>query len=250
MGLVVVPIAGNSSRFKAEGIKSPKWSLPIGNLTALEVSLQAIKGFIAQNYKVKIVCLESMRSKLEAIILNSKYKNLISIKTVEHTPNGQALSVLAGIDEEDFEDHLIIWNCDSWINPNAIVNLNDSNNYLVCSDMEGDHWSFADVDRNGFVIETNEKVKKTIHASTGMYSFANSKIYINLVERKVRDSENIEEMYVAPLYNDLILQGTVVKIKQIDNQSFKSFGTPQDYFTVLNDEIFLDKINKIENQFY
>lgn len=241
-------MAGKSNRFSREGILSPKWSLPLGSHSMLEVSMQAVAGFISLGYEVRIVLLEDNKKYFNEIVRKNKKFNDFSIYPIPRTPNGQALSVLEALDEES-DEHLIIWNCDSWINPIESEKFGKSGNYLVCSELKGTHWSFAEVDRDGYVISTNEKKWPTRYASTGFYSFESCKVFKGaLAKELLKENTQDQEIYVAPIYNILIKHDIPVRVCEISPVNFKSFGTPKEYDEAKKDSNFINQINKVKLQ--
>jgi dTDP-glucose pyrophosphorylase len=99
-------------------------------------------------------------------------------------------------------------------------------NWLTTTQLAGDHWSFAQID-NGLVVETIEKKRISSNASVGLYGFQDA-----ITFRMAIESKNIEnsstEIYVAPLYNELIHLGLQVRLHEIEADCFVSAGTPEE----------------------
>lgn len=221
--VLVIPIAGRSSRFAEQGIIGPKWALEIGNKSMLERSLETALD-LAEPSQVVIVALSQHRSVLRRILSRLPFQ--LSVKFVDETPSGQALSVCAGIEWTDPNAQLIVWNCDSWIEPGRVGRGIWGSNALVCARLPGSHWSFALADDRMSVLRTAEKDRISDWCSLGLYSFSSVQMYKEAVRSvdKARD-----ELYIAPLFNSLIENGASVNLVPVSASSFQVYGTPEEF---------------------
>ncbi len=88
-------------------------------------------------------------------------------------------------------------------------------------------WSFSREDEAGRVVEVREKEPISCWASTGTYYFASGAVFVKLAESRILvDQAESGEFYVAPLYNDVIANGGLVKNYVIER--LFCFGTPLD----------------------
>lgn len=224
--MIVIPLAGESSRFKNEGILEPKWSLTVGGKTILEKSLESVLPSIREFENILFIVSAESECTLRSII--DRYKSLnVHVSTLYKSTMGQADSVLQGLKDGnyDLEDRLVIWCGDSAFEPTALNFRSCSGNWLATAMLEGDHWSFAEL-VNGEVRQVTEKVRISNHASIGLYGFSSAREFMELNLMQVLD--DYKEMYVAPLYNQLIKLNRRVDIIEIDGKKFLPFGTPQE----------------------
>ena len=90
-------------------------------------------------------------------------------------------------------------------------------------------WSYAKLDKKGYVSEVAEKKPISDHATVGVYYFKKGSNYVKAAEQMI--SKNIRtnnEFYVCPVYNECILNGEKIKIFNIDSESMWGLGTPED----------------------
>ena len=232
--MIVIPMAGKSSRFYNEGFEVPKYKLPIFKNS--NVFCEALKSF--KNYFALETFLFCHRaddgSKLFIINQCEKLgiKNIIFNK-VDLDTRGQAETVALGLenlDEKFLDEPIYIFNIDSFLlnfkKPNAGFLLN-TGGYLELFKGIGDHWSFAKI--NGeLVAKTSEKIRISELCSNGLYYFSSVKLFLETfrVFEKVEDGP---ELFIAPLYNLLIDQGITVKYTIIGNNDILFCGTPDEY---------------------
>jgi len=224
--LIVIPLAGESSRFKNEGIFEPKWSLIVGGKTILEKSIESVLPSMREFENILFIVNTESESTLRSIMVRYEFLN-IHVSTLDHSTMGQADSVLRGLKDGDYdlEDRLVIWCGDSAFEPTALNFRSRSGNWLATSMLEGDHWSFVEL-VNGEVRQVTEKLRISNHASIGLYGFNSAREFMELNLTQVLD--DYKEMYVAPLYNQLIKLNRRVDIIEIDCMKFLPFGTPRE----------------------
>ena len=79
----------------------------------------------------------------------------------------------------------------------------------------------------GHVLETAEKRVISRLASTGLYWFRRASDFLRLTDEAREDAAG--ELYVAPLYNDLIAQGGVVRFQRTHPDAIRFCGTPEQF---------------------
>lgn len=157
--MIIIPIAGESSRFKKIGIKQPKWSIRLGDKFMLELSIESILDTRQHHEKILLICLQKDFELLKNIITQIRIDlEFFEIHSLKKSTNGQAQTVVFGLNLSKYNpnERLLIWCGDSYIRSlNADIKYKKEN-HLVLSDLQGDHWSFAKVSGSK-VIETIEK---------------------------------------------------------------------------------------------
>lgn len=223
--MIVVPLAGQSKRFKKLGIQKPKWSLRLGSNYVLKYALDSVLPLSGNQETLLLVVLESDKNLLNHLLDSISYKNL-AVQEIGKPTNGQAETVMLGLKKFGFnhEERLVIWCGDSYIKhlDSSLTTMNE--NHLVLSELLGDHWSFAETLGNR-VIATYEKSRVGPYASVGLYFFDTVSNYLNLTLEK---TGNQEEFYIAPLYNQLIEKNIEVTFTLIPDKDFLSLGTPEE----------------------
>ncbi len=226
--MIVVPLAGDSKRFKELGIQQPKWSLRLGDTYVLQYALDSVLPLARDHETVLLIVLERDKGTLSHLLDSTNQKN-IEVQTIQNPTNGQAETVMSGLRKFGFnsEDRLVIWCGDSYIKRLDSNLITLKKNHLVLSELIGDHWSFAKTLGNR-VIETYEKRRVGPYASVGLYYFDTISNFLKL---KLEKTGNLKEFYIAPLYNQLIEKNNEVTFTLIPSEDFLSLGTPRELIT-------------------
>lgn len=96
----------------------------------------------------------------------------------------------------------------------------------------GDNWSFVEsVSPNSTrVARVTEKDPISDLCSTGLYHFARSGDFLDAFHAELEDGPSqAGELYVAPLYNRLIMDGYDIRYRLIDVEDVIFAGIPQEY---------------------
>ena len=216
-------MAGESKRFMDVGIMKPKWSIKIGDRSVLSMSIESLKFFRFPNEKIILILRSSQTRFLKESLQENEFNNVV-IVYLDNKTAGQAETLLVGLKkiELDLNERLIVWCADAYITPDAL-NLNlENRNAIAVSKLPGKHWSFIKI-KNDLVIKTAEKRRISALASVGLYEFDSVETFLKL---KLIRQENQTEIYIAPLYNQLIENQKIVKYFEISPQNYYSFGTP------------------------
>lgn len=224
--LVIIPMAGQSSRFRDWGYEVPKWALRIADKPVIWWALQSVLPLQNSGAELRIIVKESeLDIAFETL---DELQDLVEIFSISHATRGQAETVnLSLVSELDLMRPLLIWNCDSLIVPRFLSILNWQNAFVVHSDLEGDHWSFFRFNHEEELIEAREKQRISNHCSLGMYGFSSIQQFRTALEST--DFSAQKELFVAPIYNEIVKGGQVVKSIEIRPEAFLSFGTPREY---------------------
>lgn len=168
----------------------------------------------------------------------------VSVCAVPEVTEGQLCTVLAASDALDPTCGLAIFNADTAV---ASTSLGDSlarseagdgvDGLLGVFRAPGDHWSFAQVDADGRVVRTAEKVRISDLATTGLYYFASTARFIDRATQAVDANRTSGgEFYVAPLYNDFIAEGANIRV--VEAEHVWPMGTPSELASTLQDPEF------------
>lgn len=231
--MIVIPMAGLSSRFFKAGFEVPKYQLMIDDAYVFDLALKSFERYFVSELFVIVLrdCFDT-RQFVEKRLQALNIKNYL-IKVLDFETQGQAETVLLGIDTPEINDNesVFIFNIDTFrydfIKPDFI---DDCAGYLEVFRGNGEHWSFIEVNDNDQVIRTTEKQRISDLCSDGLYYFASKSLYIDLItQAKERKLLVNNELYIAPIYNLLIEQGKEVRYHCIDNSEIDFCGTPDEY---------------------
>ena len=226
-------MAGLSSRFFKAGFEVPKYQLMIDDAYVFDLALKSFERYFVSELFVIVLrdCFDT-RQFVEKRLQALNIKNYL-IKVLDFETQGQAETVLLGIDTPEINDNesVFIFNIDTFrydfIKPDFI---DDCAGYLEVFRGNGEHWSFIEVNDNDQVIRTTEKQRISDLCSDGLYYFASKSLYIDLItQAKERKLLVNNELYIAPIYNLLIEQGKEVRYHCIDNSEIDFCGTPDEY---------------------
>lgn len=232
--MIVIPMAGKSSRFYNEGYKVPKYKLPVfEDSNVFSESLKSFKNYFDSDTFL-FVHRDDDGSK--DFIINQcadlNIKNII-LKKISFDTRGQAETValgLANLDDRILSEPIYIFNIDSFLlnfkKPSSNFLLN-TGGYLELFKGEGSHWSFAKVSGD-LVTKTTEKIRISKFCSNGLYYFSSSKLFLETF-KSFEINNNYSELFIAPMYNLLIDQGIIVKYSVIENNEILFCGTPDEY---------------------
>jgi dTDP-glucose pyrophosphorylase len=238
---IVIPMAGEGSRFKDVGIQTPKPLIEINGKTLIEhsVSTLGITGrfiFITKKYS------DPLQNEKLSKILSKLAPDHIEICT-DKPQHGTSYSALLAKDYINNDEELVLTNCDQHL-------IWDAENFLEKSRAEGvdgsilvhnssSHKHSYAVVKDGLVLHLAEKNPVSSNALVGLHYWKRGKDFVksaeNLVAECVKDNK---ESYVSLTYNYLINNGKKIIAHVIPANSYISLGTPRDL------EIYQAKINE------
>ena len=233
--MIVIPMAGKSSRFYKAGYTQPKYKLPLNNRTVFEEAINSFKKYFELDFFLFITRIDD-----ESIDFVDKKCRILGIRnfkivSIDFDTKGQAETVSVGlnqiISEIDIEEPLYIFNIDSirvnFSKPDFEF-LENVYGYLEVFEGEGEHWSFVDPLPNNLIKRTTEKVRISNLCSNGLYYFKNIKLFKSAL-KKMSVSNKYKELFVAPMYNFLIDEKKAVEYLKIHPDETLFSGVPEEY---------------------
>jgi dTDP-glucose pyrophosphorylase len=132
----------------------------------------------------------------------------------------------------DNDNPLLIVNSDQYIEWNSnecmyAFNANGVDGGIVTFEATHPKWSYVKLDEEGFVGEVAEKKVISNQATAGLYFWRKGSDYVRYAKQMISQDIRVNnEFYVAPVYNQAILDGKKIRIKNIT--SMWGLGTPED----------------------
>ncbi|MBB5212305.1 capsular biosynthesis protein [Microbulbifer hydrolyticus] len=237
--MIVFPMAGLSSRFAKAGFDKPKYMLEAKGETLFEHSVKGfsyyfnsqaflfvtldqpgIKDFVAEK------CQKLGLDNFEVVILDSPTK-------------GQADTVYQGLKASSFnsDESLTIFNIDTFRPGFRFPDFLDDGveGYLETFVGSGKNWSNVVPENKDSqtVALTGEKQELSEFCCTGLYywrSIASYMRYFELFQEGFGSDAQLQELYIAPMYNLAISQGRCVKYSVVPSESVIFCGVPQEYY--------------------
>ncbi|SIQ13844.1 hypothetical protein SAMN05880558_102123 [Aeromonas sp. RU39B] len=225
--MIIIPMAGLSSRFFKAGYSEPKYKLSAHGKTLFNWSLSSFKQYFDSELFI-IICRDVYDTPaFVASQLDQMGVKHYQIKTLEAETRGQAETVALALDLVPDNEPLLIFNIDTCRHqctyPDAPYDA-----WLEVFEGEGDHWSFAKIDANtDLVTETTEKVRISNLCSNGVYYFKDKVTYNLAYQQLKRDTQT--ELYIAPMFNYIIGSGGKVGYRLVPISSHIFMGTPAEY---------------------
>ena len=225
---VLIPMAGEGSRFTKAGYTFPKplieiFQKPMIQLVVENLGIDAKFIFLVRkehNLKYNVSSLLKVISPNCEIIL------------VDKLTEGAACTTLLAEKFIDKKDPLIIANSDQFIEWNSSKVLYELTNKqidggIIVFKSVHPKWSYAKTDENDGVIEVAEKNVISDNATVGIYFWKKGSDYVKYAKQMIKKNIRVNnEFYVCPVFNEAIQDQKIIKIKKI--QKMWGLGTPED----------------------
>lgn len=231
---IVITMAGAGSRFQKKGYRLPKFQIEAHGKTLFEWSLISLKNMINDEAKVIFVCLKSHNCRL---FVQEKCKQLginnFIIYEIDELTDGQATTAYLSRESWIADSPLLIFNIDTFVYPNALKPehiKSGSDGWIPCFQAPGSHWSFVDIDADGWATRVVEKNRISSFASIGLYWFSDQQDFLMCYENSISSDKKLtaNERYIAPLYQELIRQNKKISISDIPIDNVIVLGTPEE----------------------
>ena len=236
---IVITMAGIGSRFLKKGYNLPKYMIEVKNKTLFEWSLLSLVDYNQHLNPKYIFVVKKKDHAKDFITTKLRAFNIQNFTIVEldNPTDGQATSAIKAEPFWDSEDELVIYNIDTYIEPNTLKYSDiKGDGFIPCFKAPGTHWSFVKLDKSNKVTEIREKERISDNCTIGLYYFKTCKLYKELYNAYYSKNphQNTTEKYIAPLYNQMIKQNLEVKIKLIPENKVHILGTPEEVNTFAN----------------
>jgi UDP-N-acetylglucosamine diphosphorylase / glucose-1-phosphate thymidylyltransferase / UDP-N-acetylgalactosamine diphosphorylase / glucosamine-1-phosphate N-acetyltransferase / galactosamine-1-phosphate N-acetyltransferase len=230
---IVIPMAGQGSRFKKAGYKKPK---PFIDVNGKPMIVRVLENLAYPNARyILIARKEHMEIERELVKKIEKEFNAIFIP-IDKLTEGTACTVLYARKYINNNEPLLIANSDQIVDINISDFIDDCKNknldgsILTFIDKFKDpKWSFAKVNERNLVTEVREKVVISEFATVGIYLYFKGRDYINAAIDMIANNERVNgEFYTCPTYNYAINEGVKIGIYNIKFDEMHGIGTPDD----------------------
>jgi beta-phosphoglucomutase-like phosphatase (HAD superfamily)/dTDP-glucose pyrophosphorylase len=224
---ILIPMAGNGSRFSKAGYENPKPLIDVNGKPMIQRVVEniGIPGnyiFIVQSEHYKKYNLESA---LTLLVPGCK------IIQVDGVTDGAARTALLATEYINNPRPLIIANSDQLLEWNSsefisqLLEVGADGNMALFLANE-DKWSYAKI-KNNRIIEVAEKVVISNNASTGIYGWSKGSDYVKYAKQMIKKDIRVNnEFYICPVYNEAIQDNKRILPMFIDKMH--GLGTPED----------------------
>ena len=225
---VLIPMAGEGSRFAKAGYTFPK---PL-----IEIFQKPMIQIVIENLGIDANFIFLVRKEHDKKYNISSLLKVISpdckIVYVDKLTDGAACTTLLAKNFIDNNNPLLIANSDQlieWDSSKILYELNNKHldGGIVVFKSLHPKWSYAKADQNDIVTEVAEKVVISENATVGIYFWKNGSDYVKYAQQMIRKNIRVnDEFYVCPVFNQAIQDKKIIKIKKIEKMW--GLGTPED----------------------
>lgn len=231
---VLIPMAGEGSRFSKAGYTFPKPLIDVNGKPMIQVVVENLN--IDANF-IYIVRKEHSEKYNMKTFLNNITPNC-KVVEVDHLTEGAACTTLLAKEFIDNDQELLIANSDQFIEWNSCEFYHSMNSDSIAGGIltfKNSHpkWSYVKLDEDKNVVEVREKEVISNDATIGIYHWSKGSDYVKyaeqMISKNIRYGQNFNgngEFYVAPVYNEAILDGKIFKTFEVEKMF--GLGTPED----------------------
>jgi dTDP-glucose pyrophosphorylase len=234
---VLIPMAGEGSRFAKAGYTFPKplieiFQKPMIQIVVENLGLDANFIFLVRKEHDEKYNVSSL---LKVISPNCK------IVFVDKLTEGAACTTLLAENYIDKNDPLLIANSDQFVEWNSSKVLYELTNKqidggIIVFKSVHPKWSYAKTDDNDIVTEVAEKIVISDNATVGIYFWKKGSDYVKYAKQMIKKNIRVNnEFYVCPVFNEAILDKKKIIIDQVDEMH--GLGTPEDLNSFLTKKI-------------
>jgi HAD superfamily hydrolase (TIGR01509 family) len=230
---VVIPMAGEGSRFQKAGYTVPK---PFIDVRGKHMIQWVIDNVSSTKYKLEFIflCREKHLENNSMSFLDSQglsYK----IVPVQTLTEGAACTVLLAKNILNQELPIVIVNSDQYLEWDAdsfyTSLLNPTYDGVISTfyspDPSDTKWSFVELDKNTLITKVAEKIWLGPNATTGIYGWKRASEFILYAEKMIEKNVRVNnEFYICPVYNEAIQDKK--KIRLIECKKIWGLGVPED----------------------
>ncbi|WP_367607300.1 HAD-IA family hydrolase [Legionella sp. W05-934-2] len=225
---VLIPMSGAGSRFLNVGYTFPKPLISINDKPMIQLAVENLNVhanfiFVVRRDHYEQYNLESM---LKIITPGCK------IVITDGVTEGACCSTLLAENYIDNDNPLLIANSDQFIEWESgaffhAMNAPGVDGGILTFENTHPKWSYIRLDENRNVSELKEKEVISNQATVGIYYWTKGSDYVRYAKQMIAKNIRVNnEFYVAPVYNEAIADGKIIKPWAVDKMW--GLGTPED----------------------
>lgn len=230
---LVIPMAGEGSRFAKAGYAKPK---PFIDVAGQPMIARVFDNLMQPGFQPVLIARTAHLAAEPATVaaLTNRYQP--KIVQTDGVTQGAACTVLLAKDHFNNDTPMLMANSDQIVDFSVADFVQDAKRRGLDGSIltfrepgRNPKWSYARTDAAGMVTEVREKVAISEQATVGIYYFARGRDFAAAAEAMIaaNDRHN-NEFYVAPVYNYAIKAGLKVGVYDIPQAAMHGIGTPED----------------------
>ena len=233
---IIMPMAGEGSRFLKEGWTTPKPLIPLHGMPLFK---RAIGSVLADGVQMRYSFIVR-QNHIDEYSIDKGIQSFLpeaKIFSVQQTTRGAVETCLMAERVIDDNDAVLVMDCDlefrsKQFTENIKAALSKSGEAaeggaLVSFESDSPKYSYAEIDDNSIVLRTAEKEVISSHALCGAYFFSSGKRFKQIAHQLMNEQNFTKpEYYISLLYNYLIAAGEKVHLAPMEE--YYSYGTPEE----------------------
>lgn len=236
---IVIPMAGQGSRFLNAGYDIPKPFIEVNGTPLIEIVLENLRMPDARY----ILLVRQEHIKMQEKLFNRLSKKFdITLVSIKSLTEGAACTVLHAHRLINNDIPLLLANSDQFIEASAqnmVIDAKqrslDGSIMTFYDEEKNPKWSFAKIDTDGLVLEVQEKRPISHYATVGLYFFSKGRFFVDAAIDMIASNQRINgEFYTCPVYNYCINENLKIGIFNIPATAMHGLGTPEDLQKFVN----------------
>ena len=226
---VLIPMAGEGSRFANAGYTFPKPLIDIRGKPMIQV---VVENLSFDAHYIFIVRTEH-REKYALDTLLPMIAPGCDIIEVDHKTDGAACTALLASQLINNDAPLFIANSDQYVDWNPVefmykMQESEADGGIVTFTATHPKWSFVCVDNDtGCVTEVAEKKPIINIATVGFYYWKHGKDFVHYANQMIRNESKVNgEYYICPVFNEAIADNKMIVPSKVS--AMHGLGTPED----------------------
>jgi NDP-sugar pyrophosphorylase family protein len=227
---ILIPMAGEGSRFVKEGYTFPKPLIDVRGKPMIQSVVENLDFDCEYIFLVRKKHVEQYSGLIDTLdrITNGRFNYV----EVDGLTEGAACTALLAEKYIDNDEGLLIANSDQHIeyeieNFISLKSLTNVDAIVYTFNAVHPKWSFVKTNSRGFVTEVAEKRPISNIATCGIYWYRRGSDFVKYAKQMIeKDIRVNNEFYIAPVYNELIQDGKTLVPFYV--HKMWGIGTPED----------------------
>lgn len=230
---IVIPMAGEGSRFSAAGYEKPK---PFVDVDGKPMIIRVLENLSHPDATYILIARKEHLEREPSLVDQIKRGFNVLFIPIDKLTEGTACTILYARKYINNEHPLLIANSDQIVDIYLEGFVDDCSSreldgsILTFVDKSRDpKWSFAKIDESGLVVEVREKFAISEFATVGIYLFSKGRDFVNASVDMIIQNDRVNgEFYTCPTYNYAVRDGLKIGIFNINYDAMHGLGTPED----------------------
>jgi len=230
---IVIPMAGEGSRFAKAGYDKPK---PFIDVDGKPMIVRVLENLSYPDARYILIARKEHMDKEKELVKQIEDEFNAIFIPIDKLTEGTACTVLYARKYINNDEPLLIANSDQIVDMEIADFIDDCSqrgldgSILTFIDEHKDpKWSFAKIDENNLVTEVKEKVVISKYATVGIYLYSKGRDFVDATIDMIIENERVSgEFYTCPTYNYAIKDDAKIGIYNIDFTQMHGIGTPDD----------------------